>query len=242
MAGRLQKGSSSMRHAGLFLILGLALAGCPGPGDDPPDVTPDAGSAPDALEPPAGAGLVFLFESEPRLGDDDLGGEYNPVIEEAVLTLAQVRAIGDSAPGDARTSADRLTLSWDEGEAEELEFPQAPPGFYAQLLAELTAFEITGTLQISGDRVPFHIAQAGVGLEIAVGLDGLELEPGMDRTVTITVELGDVIEAVDWDQVPEGDDGVRRVSPESEDMQQVRERLQDGFDDDDDGGDGSGLR
>lgn len=228
-----------MRHAGMSLILGLALTGCPGPGEDPPDpLTPDAGAEPDAGEPPAGAGLVFQFESEPGLGNDELGGEYNPVIDQAVLTLVQVRAIGDSAPGDARTSADQLTLSWQDGEIEELDFPQAPPGFYAQLLAELTSFEIEGTLQISGDRVPFRIAESGADLEIAVGLDGLELEPGMDRTIRITVDLGDVIEAVEWDRVPEGDDGWRRVSPESEDMATVRERLQDGFDDE--GGDSSG--
>jgi len=228
-----------MRHAGMLSILGLALAGCPGPGDDgPPDLTPDAGSEPDAGEPPAGAGLVFQFESEPQLGGDDSGGEYNLVIDEVVLTLVQVRAIGDSAPGDERTSADQLVLSWAGGEAEELDFPQAPPGFYAQLLAELASYEIAGTVQISGDRVPFRIAESGANLEIAIGLDGLELEPGMDRTVTITVELGDVIEAVEWDQIPEGDDGVLRVSPESAYMQTVREQLQDSFDDDD--GDSSG--
>jgi hypothetical protein len=61
-----------------------------------PDPTPDAGGEPDAGEPPVGAGLVFQFESEPGLGDDELGGEYNPVIDEVVLTLVQVRAIGDA--------------------------------------------------------------------------------------------------------------------------------------------------
>lgn len=227
-----------MRHAGLFLILGLALAGCPGPGEDPPDLTPDAGSEPDAGEPPAGSGLVFRFESEPGLGEDELGGEYNPVIDEAVLTLVQVRAIGDSATGDARTSADQLTLSWEEGDVEELYFPQAPPGIYAQLLAELVSFEITGTLQISGERVPFRIAETGANIEIAIGLDGLAIEPGMDRTVPISVELGDVIEAVDWEQVPAGEDGVLHVSPSSENMAQVRERLRDGFEDEE--GDSSG--
>lgn len=227
-----------MRHAGMFLTLGLALAGCPGPGEDPPDPTPDAGREPDAGEPPVGAGLVFQFESEPGLGEDELGGEYNPVIDEVVLTLVQVRAIGDAAPGDERTSADELALSWADGDTEELEFPQAPPGFYAQLLAELASYEIEGTLQVSGDRVPFRIAESGANIEIAVGLDGLALEPGMDRTVTITVDLGDVVEAVDWDSVPAGDDGVRRLSAESEAMVEVRQRLQDAFDDDD--GDSSG--
>lgn len=229
-----------MRHAGILLILGLALAGCPGPGDDgPPDPTPDAGSEPDASEPPA-SGLVFQFKSEPQLGDDDGGGEYNVVIDEVVLTLVQVRAIGDSAPGDARTSADQLVLSWADGEVEELDFPQAPPGFYAQLLAELASYEIAGTVQISGDRVPFRIAEPGADLEIAIGLDGLELEPGMDHTVTITVALGDVVESIDWDQVPEGEDGSLRVSPESEDMERARERLKDSFDDEDSDSSGPG--
>lgn len=227
-----------MRHAGILSILGLALTGCPGSGEDPPDPTPDAGTEPDAGEPPAGSGLVFQFEREPGQGEDELGGDYNPVIDEVVLTLVQVRAIGDSAPGDERTSADQLVLSWDDGDAEELDFPRAPPGFYAQLLAELASYEIAGTVQISGDRVPFRIAESGANLEIAIGLDGLELEPGIDRTVTITVELGEVIEGIDWQQVPEGDDGVLLLSAESPYIDGVRERLEESFDDED--GDSSG--
>jgi hypothetical protein len=234
-----------MRHAGMFLILGLALAGCSDPGgNEPLDAMPGADARPDAAgeEPDggAGAGLTFRFASEPSL-PGELEGEYNPVIEEAELLLVQVRAIGDSSPGGEGTSADRFELSWEDDESEELRFPQAPPGIYAQLMAELESYEIEGTVQISGEDVPFRIAEeSGAGIQVSVSLDGLELEPGMDRVVTIHVDLGDVIQAVEWDEVPADEEGWLHVRAESPQAATVRERLADSFDDQDDDNSGPG--
>lgn len=232
-----------MRHAGMILIVGLALAGCSDPGGkDPPDVTPDAGMQPDAGEEPdagaAGAGLIFQFSSNPSL-PGELDGEYNPVIEEAELLLVQVRAIGDSSPGGEGTSADSLELSWEDEGAEELSFPQAPPGIYSQLMAEIESYELEGTVQISGEDVPFRIAEeSGAGIQVSMSLDGLALEPGMDRVVIIHVDVGDVIQAIDWDAVPVDEDGWLHVGPESPQSAAVRERLANSLDDDD--GDNSG--
>jgi hypothetical protein len=234
-----------MRYAVIVLIVGLALAGCSDPGNDGPvDAMLDADARGDAgaeLDGGGGAGLIFRFTSDPSL-PGELDGDYDAVIADAALVLAQVRAIGDSSPGGEGTSADRLELSWDDGEVEELRFPQAPPGIYAQVMAVLESYEIEGIVQIDGDDVPFRIAAAsGAGIQIALSLDGLELEPGMDRVVNIQVDLADVVKAVDWDAVPADEDGLLHVGPESDQGATVRERLADSFDDDDDGSrDGSG--
>jgi hypothetical protein len=205
----------SMRYAGIVLIVGLALAGCSDPGNHGPrDATPADG-----------AGLVFRFVSEPSL-PGALAGEHDVVIERAELVLRQVRAIGDSSPGSEGTSADRLALSWAGGAVEELRFPQAPPGFYALLMAELASYEIDGTVQIDGEDVPFRVAEPPAsGIPVSVTLDGLELEPGENRVVTIRVNLGDVIQAVDWDEVPPDDENVRYVGAASSQSSGVRERL-----------------
>jgi hypothetical protein len=232
-----------MRHAGTFLMVGLLLSGCSDPGEGPPDPTPDAGVRPDAggEEPDAGeaggAGLTFQFASRPSL-PGELEGEYNPVIEEAELLLVQVRVIGDSSPGGEGTSAESLELSWEDDGAEELRFPQAPPGIYSQLMAEIESYDIEGTVEISGEDVPFRIAEQSAGIQVSLSLDGLELEPGMDRVVSVHVDVGDVIQAIDWNAVPVDEEGWLHVSPESEQGAQVRERLGDSFDADD--GDNSG--
>jgi hypothetical protein len=237
-----------MWHAGIFLMVGFVVAGCSDPGgEDPPDGKPDAGARPDAAgeEPDAGsggAGLVFRFASRPSL-PGELEGEYNPEVEEVELLLVQVRAIGDSSPGGEGTSADSLELSWEDGGAEELRFPQAPPGIYSQLMAEIDSYQIEGTVEISGDDVPFRIAEESAGIQVSLSLDGLALEPGMDRVVSIHVDIGDVIQSIEWDEVPVDEEGTLRVSPESALGAEVRERLADSFDDEDDNsgpGDGTG--
>jgi hypothetical protein len=236
-----------MRLAGTFVMVGLLVAGCSDPGDDPPDPTPDAGVRPDAGddEPdagePGGAGLTFRFASRPSL-PGELEGEYNPEIDEVELLLVQVRAIGDSSPGGEGTSADLLELSWEDDGAEELRFPQAPPGIYSQLMAEIQSYELEGTVEISGDEVPFRIAEESASIQVSLSLDGLELEPGMDAVVSIHVDVGDVIQAIEWDEVPVDEEGWLHVSPESAQGAAIREVLANSFDtgDDDNSGPGDG--
>jgi hypothetical protein len=217
-----------MRYAGIVLIVGLALAGCSDPGNEGPlDATPDSDAGADAgdeRDGGDGAGLAFRFISEPSL-PGELDGELDAVIERAELVLVQVRAIGDSSPGGEGTSAGSFALSWADDEAEELRFPQAPPGIYAQLMAELASYEIEGTVQISGEDVPFRVADTSAAIQVSVILDELELEPGENREVTIHVNLGDVIQGVDWDEVPPDEENVRYVGEASSQTPDVRARL-----------------
>lgn len=203
----------SMRSAGIVLIVGLAFAGCSDPGNHgPPDPTP------------GDAGLVFRFISEPSL-PGGLAGANDAVIERAELVLSQVRVVGDSSPGGDGTSASSLALSWAGGAVEELRFPQAPPGIYALLIAEIASYEIDGTVQIDGGDVPFRVADASASIQVSVSLDELAFEPGEDRVVDIQVNLGDVIQGVDWEQVPPDSENVRYVGAASSQSDNVRARL-----------------
>ncbi|WP_428266897.1 hypothetical protein [Haliangium sp.] len=235
-----------MRHAGILPLVGLMALGCSGgSGDDgPPPEGPDAavldGGA-DAGDPPQGAGLRFRFRSEPDLpGKGDVGGEFDAVIERVALDLVQVRAIGDSAPGDERTRADRFTLDWADASAIDLAFPQAPPGLYSQLLGEIMSYQIEGNLRIGDDRVPFRIHEDEARLALAVALDGLMLEPGMDRTVEIDVHLNDVVRVIDWDSVTQDGDGWLTVDPDGEAIDSVREAVEEAFEVENGGSSGEG--
>ena len=75
-------------------------------------------------------------------------------LEEVRLDLENVRAVGDAAPGDSRTSrVDSLRLEWwggdDDGRRPQNEpvvvtFDQAPPGLYSNVVAELSAYRMQG--------------------------------------------------------------------------------------------------
>src|SRR5688572_25830696 len=83
--------------------------GGPVPGDD------GGGPGPDA--PVGSAGLVIEFRGVPAL-PASLGGDFDPELQDVRLDLEDVRAVGDAAPGDERTSRDQLRLEWRAGDSE----------------------------------------------------------------------------------------------------------------------------
>ena len=56
---------------------------------------------------------------------DGWEGDYDAEIETVSLALVDVRAIGDSAPGDERTTAPSVGLDWMRTDHETLLFPQS---------------------------------------------------------------------------------------------------------------------
>lgn len=216
-----------MRRAGIIILSWLLCSGCTPEDMDPPD----AGMGVDAM--PGTAGLVFRFGSEPDLpGALDDSGSIEAYIEEAALVLERVRAIGDSAPGDERTSVETFTLDWEEGE-EELRFPRALPGVYSQLLGGIASYEIAGTIELEDGTWPFHISEPAVAIAFSVSLDQIALDPGMTREIEITIELSEVLRQIDWEAVPVDDEGVLRVDGDSEQITSVREKLQESFEQED---------
>jgi len=168
-----------------------------------------APASPDAA--PAAGGLTFAWRAVPAI-PGDLGGDV--VVDEAGLVLRDLRVFGDAATGDARTNVAMATLIWDGlGQPATIGFPVAPPGLYSAL--EMRAdggiddsLTIHGHARQAGVVVPFELEVDGA-IAIAVPLE-LELEVGRGAAVRIDVDLGAVVGAVDWAQVPVDAAGVLR--------------------------------
>lgn len=194
------------------------------------------GSGPDA--PPGSAGLVLEFRGLPAL-DADLDGEFSLVLEDVRLDLENVRAVGDAAPGDSRTTRDELRLEWwgaggDDGEDPNNEpvivtFDQAPPGLYSNVFAELERYEMQGTVEVEEDNErDFEIQDTPSSLAISIPLGGVTLEAGETRRVVIEVACGAAVLGVPWDELtPEDGDYV--VDSGSQHIGAVQDAMADAF-------------
>jgi hypothetical protein len=208
----------------------------PDGGSDPGD---DGGES--GIDAAAGsAGLVLEFRGVPAL-NADLGGTWDAQLEEVLLDLEDVRAVGDAAPGDERTSRAELRLEWwgesdDDGggdprnEPVVVTFDQAPPGLYSNVFAELKDYRLQGTVVVPeiGER-DFEIDdQPSSGLAISIPLGGVTLEAGETRRVVIEVSCAAAVVDTPWDQVEE-DEGDLVVEADDEEIDAIRAAMQVGF-------------
>jgi hypothetical protein len=183
--------------AGMVGVLAVT-SGCPGlppVNDDDADADVDADpTAPDAM-PPAG-GLTFRFVAKPELPTNP-DGAFEVVIDEARYELTEIRAIGDAAPGDARTSMAVFEIQFDEGAETDLDFPLAPQGIYSFLFGDVERYYLRGQLVKGGESVDFQIDDHDHEVELAIDLGQLEL--GADPVVcTIEMDLRAITREVDW--------------------------------------------
>ena len=197
-----------------FIALVLLTGGCPSDPNTPFGTdgglsgNGDGGSS-------DSAGIEFRIQSRPSSFPGDAGGPFEVRITSAVFNLRDVRAIGDSAPGDERTSLSSLALEWPRGEGEEeeddeyrFEFRNAPSGTYWELLAQIIDYEIEGTVKIDEQRVPFEIEdELSSSLSLSLDLGDLPLPVGSSEKVEIELRLDELVRNIAWDTVPE-DDGV----------------------------------
>jgi hypothetical protein len=236
--------SVSMRRAG-YRIAGLAFAlavsaACSDdapPGADAGD--DDGGGTIDAGDGGGGtAGLRFEWRPDPVPPgevEDDL------TIDEVHLHLRDLRAVGDAAPGDARTSRAALDLDWEEGAAPPaLRFDTAPPGLYSQFEFRLDggdgedeAYSIEGMVYLEDAWVPYEI-EDGLPLSVSIPLD-VDLAVGEVEVVDIRIRLDAAIEGVDWANATL-DDGTLVLDEEQ--LAEVRDILAAGFEAEERGAEG----
>lgn len=207
--------------AALVAALGLG-SGCP---QDPPGDQPDAASRDGGDDDDGGgsAGLTFEFRTDPNL-PADVGGDVR--VESLRIELVNVQAIGDSAPGDERTTRAELQLEWDEeDEPAPLVFPDAPPGLYSQFKARAggdgwSTYRVEGDLWLDGTEYDFRVEDREPVMVI-VPLQGVDLRPGDTRVVTIGIR-SDFITSIDWDLVTPDLEGVLRINPGDPQLPTVR--------------------
>ncbi len=207
-------------------------AGGPDPGEDGGASTPDAAVG--------SAGLVLELRGVPALSAQ-LEGDFDAVLEEVRIDLENVRAVGDAAPGDERTTRDQLLLEWsgesdgDGGEDPNNEpvvvtFDQAPPGLYSNVFAELTDYRLRGEVEVEEDNErDFDIDdQPDTPLAISIPLGGVMLEVGETRRVVIDVSCVDAVIDIPWDLVDE-EEGNLVVNKDSDYIDAARDAMQAAF-------------
>jgi hypothetical protein len=175
---------------------------------DPPDVDasnpPPADAGVDAATPPTHTGLRFQWDTLPPPVS---GGGIEFELTEIHLALRDVRVIGDSAPGDSRTSIAKVELDWnDDHSPQAIEFPMAPPGLYSRFEFRVDengiieeGYWIRGkvTLPDEEDEIDFEITDT-LPVPISLPLGNLELAVGGGETVKVSLNMGLVLASLDW--------------------------------------------
>ena len=136
-------------------------------------------------------------------------------IELARIHTSKIRILGDSAPGDMRTTrtddtpARCCNFIWQEslGAVPQL-FPSAPPGVYSELDLDLggeLALVVTGRASRGGTLFPFEVrSDADIPVNIPVNIELIARE---FATAKIEVDVAAFIKDVDWDTVSPTPDG-----------------------------------
>lgn len=206
-----------MRRIASLALASLATACGPGTG------TPDGGD----VDGGGGGGLVFAFVA-PAL-DQQLGGLY---IDKLTVSMADLRAVGDAAPGDDRTYVARLAIELDSDARPELELRDAPPGRYSAFEFAIDraadgeeAWTMRGEVDVGGAVEEFTIEDDAT-TPVSLALVGLDLGPGEAVAVTISIDAAAVVDGIDWSSVPV-DDGRRTIEPGSPLLPAIRARLAD---------------
>jgi hypothetical protein len=183
---------------------------------------PDAGADGDGATT---GGLTFKFSTSPTLPNVTDG----LTVTEIRLSLHDVRAIGDAAPGDNRTYLPELDLEWrtDNTGPQVVSFPMAPPGIYSALDAHFGGgggsghrlvaggpgggggtYDIRGTVVVNGQTYPFEVEDDYAMEPISVTLYGVQVDPHQMTIARIGLDLGSLAD-IDWTQVPFRDGELR---------------------------------
>jgi hypothetical protein len=206
------------------VIAAVLVAGCTGSGHGDP--APDASSMSDAPLGPRGlyVGVVAM---------PALPGELRPelTVTAAKFQVQRLQVIGDN--GQPMTSA-AFQLSWEGAAAPPVvTFASAPSGLYSQVNINFDGpssgmtYEITGTTRLGGPLKRYRIRDRN-SLNINVTGFTAVLSPGSDATLTIALDLSDAIGSIRFDQLG-GDDDVLELGPGNPQLQDLRDRLQDAF-------------
>jgi hypothetical protein len=232
-----------MRLAGGPCVpIALLVAACSVSSGSGPDSGPDPGEdggGPGSDGGGGAAGLVLEFRGVPEL-EASLAGDFPAELEQVRIDLENVRAVGDAAPGDERTTRDQLRLEWwgadDDGadpannEPVLVSFNEAPPGLYSNVFAELVAYRLEGEVHVGDPDYDFTIDDApATPLAISISLGGVTLEAGETRQVSIDVSYGPAVSETRWDEVTPDGDGNLVITSSSPQIDGIREKMDAAF-------------
>ena len=168
--------------------------------------------APDALMADASlGGLVIEVVAKggvPQMPDSKV--EINYVL----VSVKTLRAIGDAAPGDMRTTRtdaapNNIDLDFHDGFVPIPQlFPEAPPGVYSSVQLQISdsrlasaAIDVIGRASRGGNLIPFEVKSALSEVPINIAVNTV-LMPRVIGTTTIEVDVARLVKDIDWDSVP----------------------------------------
>jgi len=206
----------SCRALIIIAVVALATACGQTPADDV-----DADAMTTAMQ-----GLRLQFDSKPDI-PGDAGGDYDARIETASFQLRNLRAIGDAAPGDERTRVAELTIAWtNETQPGLVLFDSAPLGLYSQVSTEIVAYSITGTVKVNDTTYQFQIEDTPpTAIQVMTQLENVTVTAGEITEVTLRVDIEEPVRELNWSLLPPNGSGVIVVDSNSDDIDEVRDEL-----------------
>lgn len=150
------------------------------------------------------------------------------VIERVTLGVRNLRAIGDAAPGDLRTTRTDLEFDWHDNQtAVPYLLPMAPPGVYSTIDLQIAdsatlpaALVVAGRVARGGDLVPFEIRSLTADIPIQVAVHA-ELPPRAIVVTSIEVDVASFVADIDWDALPLTGEGRLAIADGDPDMTTV---------------------
>ena len=218
---------------GLWIVGALGvLAGCPTGDPVEPDGRPDGG--------PGNGGLTIRFTSD-QLVPGEVADDRQ--LDEVRFRADSVRAIGDAAPGDARTTRNDYDLRWHDSDTPEpIFFEAAPVGMYSSVEVRLEgsggdddAFEIDGQALVEAVWHDFEITGSDP-LTIMIPTS-TELAIGGTATIEIDVDLASIIAGINFNELPQVE-GLIEIDGDTTEM---RTLVRNAFTAPDDGGGGADM-
>ena len=199
-----------------LLVLGVVLAGCGGDAG-----TPDADASSDG-NPAQALRVQIAPVDEQSLPFETMdSSEPEPaalVLERVDLHAQSLRAIGDAAPGDERTTRSAFGMEWHDGEEPSTtEFPQAPAGNYSTVeillddAGENPTYELRGSVAWCSpqpcERTPRPFTIAGTAACTIAVSTSTTLSPGGNATITVRIDMASLVEGIAFSALTPSGDG-----------------------------------
>jgi hypothetical protein len=178
----------------------------------------------------SGCGLYIPWSVHPDVPSTLVPGVS---IDSATFQMYTLRVIGDNAPGDDRTTAQGLVVSWSQGvQPQPVPFASAPSGLYSQLTLQIDggstqdSYLITGQAMVGTTMYPFTIHDR---FALSVSLDTrTQLDPGGYQALPVQVDLAHCVGAIDWTLV-HIDNNVLNLDTDDEWIPVFRQKLIESF-------------